>query len=185
MTSPCTSTVDLGLLLVGAVDGGAARHARSRSGCAAAAVARAIGSPPRHCRADAAASANPADSARRRGAAGRRRRSRGRRPAAAAAGALPFAGAVAARERETSAAEDLLRKSIRAATRAGHKDATPRRGWRWATLPTARATLPPPASTGRSRARCFASCANRSEHDAVEARMQRNGCPTDWVLTDF
>jgi hypothetical protein len=23
------------------------------------------------------------------------------------------------------------------------------------------------------------------EHDAAEQRMLRNGCPTDWVLTDF
>jgi len=86
---------------------------------------------------------------------------------------------------ETSAAADLLRKSILGATSAGQKD----------THAKARLALGDIAhSNGDPATACehwqiarslFRELRQSGEHDAVEGRMRRNGCPTDWVLTDF
>jgi hypothetical protein len=86
---------------------------------------------------------------------------------------------------ETGAAEDLLRKSIRGAATAGLKD----------THAQARLALGDIAHTGGDLATAcehwqiartlFRELRQTREHDAVDTRMQRNGCPTDWVLTDF
>jgi hypothetical protein len=86
---------------------------------------------------------------------------------------------------EMDAAENLLRKSIRAAASAGLKE----------THAKARVALgdiaqekgdPVTACEHWQIARgLFYELKQRSAHDAVDARMQRNGCPTDWVLTDF
>ena len=86
---------------------------------------------------------------------------------------------------ETSAAADLLRKSILGATSAGLKD----------THAKARLALGDIAhSSGDPATACehwqiarslFGELHQSGEHDAVERRMRRNGCPTDWVLTDF
>jgi hypothetical protein len=86
---------------------------------------------------------------------------------------------------ETSAAADLLRKSIRGATSAGLKD----------THAKARLALGDIAHAGGDPATAcehwqiarslFRELQQSREHDAVEERMRRNGCPTDWVLTDF
>ena len=86
---------------------------------------------------------------------------------------------------ETSAAAELLRKSILGATTAGQRE----------THANARVALGDLAQTnGDPVTACehwqiarslFRELRQDREHDAVEARMRRNGCPTDWVLTDF
>jgi hypothetical protein len=86
---------------------------------------------------------------------------------------------------ETSAAAELLRKSILGATTAGQRE----------THANARVALGDIAQTnGDPVTACehwqiarslFRELRQEGEHDAVEARMRRNGCPTDWVLTDF
>jgi hypothetical protein len=86
---------------------------------------------------------------------------------------------------ETSAAAELLRKSILGATTAGQQE----------THAKARVALGDLAQTnGDPVTACehwqiarslFRELRQDREHDAVEARMRRNGCPTDWVLTDF
>jgi hypothetical protein len=86
---------------------------------------------------------------------------------------------------EPAAAEDLLRKSIRAATTPGLEN----------THAEARVALGDIAHTSGDLATAcehwqiarglFRELRLNREHDAVDARMQRNGCPTDWVLTDF
>jgi hypothetical protein len=82
-------------------------------------------------------------------------------------------------------AEDLLRKSIRGATEAGMGETHAR----------ARVALGDIALTAGDRATAcehwqiarglFYDLKKTREHEDVEGRMLKNGCPTDWVLTDF
>ena len=176
-----TST-EFGLLLVGAVMAALfvtliALGVRGRRRRAHESARRRV-----RCRGIRQACANPADGARRRRADGRCQGSRGGRTAAAAARSLPFAGAVAARERR-----DVGRRGAPAQEHPRGDDGgpeglrTPRRGWRWAILPTARVIPSPRASTGRSRARCFASCAcrastTRSKRACGATAARRTGC---------
>lgn len=86
---------------------------------------------------------------------------------------------------ETRAAQELLRKCIRNATSAGVNDTHAR----------ARVVLGDIAqSSGDPVTACehwqiarklFHELRDSKEYGAVDARMIRNGCPTDWVLTDF
>lgn len=86
---------------------------------------------------------------------------------------------------ETSAAAELLRQSIRAATIAGQKDAHANARLALGDLAQAGGD-PVTACEHWQIARSLYRELRRSrEHDAVEARMRKNGCPTDWVLTDF
>lgn len=88
-------------------------------------------------------------------------------------------------EGETRAAAELLRKCIRAATTAGLKEAHAK----------ARVALGDIAQeTGDPSTACehwqiarliFHELRQMRDYEAVDARMQRNKCPTDWVLTDF
>lgn len=88
-------------------------------------------------------------------------------------------------EGETRAAADLLRKSIRAATSAGLKEAHAR----------ARVALGDIAQgSGDPSTACehwqiarliFHDLHQTRDYEAVDVRMRRNKCPTDWVLTDF
>lgn len=82
-------------------------------------------------------------------------------------------------------AADLLRKCIRVATSAGLKEPHAR----------ARVALGDIAQdTGDPSTACehwqiarllFHELKQSRDYEAVDARMQRNKCPTDWVLTDF
>ncbi len=86
---------------------------------------------------------------------------------------------------ETAKAQELLRLSIRGATTADQEEVHGR----------ARVTLGDLAHTdGDLTTACehwqiaralFVELKQHSNHEAVEVRMLRNGCPTDWVLTDF
>jgi len=86
---------------------------------------------------------------------------------------------------ETTDAEELLRKSIRGAAGAQLKD----------THAKARLVLGDLAlKSGDRTTACehwqiaralFHELKLRHDHEAAESRMLRNGCPTDWVLTDF
>jgi len=82
-------------------------------------------------------------------------------------------------------AAELMRKSIRAAAASGQKG----------THAKARVALgdlvqvsgdPATACEHWQIARTlFHELGQRGDFDAVDARMLRNGCPSDWVLTDF
>ena len=82
-------------------------------------------------------------------------------------------------------AAELMRKSIRAAAASGQK----------VTHAKARVALgdlvqvsgdPATACEHWQIARTlFHELGQRGDFDAVDARMLRNGCPSDWVLTDF
>lgn len=86
---------------------------------------------------------------------------------------------------EPEAAAELLRKSILGAAKADDK----------ATHAAARVLLGDIAhARGDATTACehwqmaralFHELGNGDEHAAVEGRMLKNGCPTDWVLTDF
>ncbi len=88
-------------------------------------------------------------------------------------------------EGETSAAADYFRKCIRAATTAGAKEPHAR----------ARVALGDIAqAAGDSSTACehwqiarllFHELRQTRDYQSVDERMQRNKCPTDWVLTDF
>ena len=86
---------------------------------------------------------------------------------------------------ETSAAAELLRQSIRAATSAGHKDAHAKARLALGDLAQAGGDPVTACEHWQIARSLFRELRRSREHDAVEARMRRNGCPTDWVLTDF
>ncbi len=86
---------------------------------------------------------------------------------------------------KTTDAEELLRKCIRGAAEAKIND----------THAKARLVLGDLAlQSGDHTTACehwqiaralFHELKQSSDHEAAESRMLRNGCPTDWVLTDF
>jgi len=86
---------------------------------------------------------------------------------------------------ETRSAEDLLRKCLRSTATKELKE----------THAKARVVLGDIAQgAGDAATACehwqiarnlFHELRQRGAYDAVDARMLRNGCPTDWVLTDF
>jgi hypothetical protein len=86
---------------------------------------------------------------------------------------------------ETSAAEDLLRKSIRVATTAGLNDTHAKARLALGDIAHDNGDLATACEHWQIARSLFRELRQSREHDAVEGRMQRNGCPTDWVLTDF
>lgn len=88
-------------------------------------------------------------------------------------------------EGETRAAADFLRKCIQSATTAGLKE--PHAQARVALGDIAQeAGDPSTACEHWQIARLlFHELRQTRDYQAVDARMQRNKCPTDWVLTDF
>jgi hypothetical protein len=88
-------------------------------------------------------------------------------------------------EGRSAQAEDLLRKCILGAGSARHKAAHAQ----------ARLALGDLAHTGGDPTTAcehwqiaralFHELKQVADHEAAEQRMLRNGCPTDWVLTDF
>ncbi|HEY8247426.1 MAG TPA: hypothetical protein VIG38_09120 [Hyphomicrobium sp.] len=86
---------------------------------------------------------------------------------------------------ETAVAEDLLRKSIRTATTAGLNDAHAKARLALGDIAHSNGDLATACEHWQIARLLFRELRQSREHDAVEGRMQRNGCPTDWVLTDF
>jgi tetratricopeptide (TPR) repeat protein len=86
---------------------------------------------------------------------------------------------------ETDAAEDLLRKSIRAAASAGLKETHAKARVALGDIAQAKGDPATACEHWQIARGLFHELKRQGEHDAVDARMQRNGCPTDWVLTDF
>jgi hypothetical protein len=86
---------------------------------------------------------------------------------------------------ETDAAEDLLRKSIRASATAGLKETHAKARVALGDIAHAKGDPVTACEHWQIARGLFYELKQRGEHDAVDARMQRNGCPTDWVLTDF
>jgi len=86
---------------------------------------------------------------------------------------------------ETSAAEDLLRKCILAATTGGQMDCHARGRLALGDIALSKGDPVTACEHWQIARSLFRELRLSQEHDAVEARMHRNGCPTDWVLTDF
>ena len=86
---------------------------------------------------------------------------------------------------ETSAAEELLRKCIRAATTGGQKDVHARGRLALGDIALSKGDPVTACEHWQIARSLFRELRLAQEHDTVEARMRRNGCPTDWVLTDF
>jgi hypothetical protein len=86
---------------------------------------------------------------------------------------------------ETSAAEELLRKCILAATSGGQKDCHARGRLALGDIALSRGDPVTACEHWQIARSLFRELRLSQEHDAVEARMHHNGCPTDWVLTDF
>ncbi len=86
---------------------------------------------------------------------------------------------------ETSAAEELLRKCILAATTGGQKDCHARGRLALGDIALTKGDPVTACEHWQIARSLFRELRLSQEHDTVEARMRRNGCPTDWVLTDF
>lgn len=86
---------------------------------------------------------------------------------------------------ETGAAEDLLRKSIRGATTADLKETHAKARVALGDIAHAGGDLATACEHWQIARALFRELHQSRDHDAVDRRMQRNGCPTDWVLTDF
>lgn len=86
---------------------------------------------------------------------------------------------------QTSIAEELLRKSIRGASTAGLKDTHAKARLALGDIAQAGGDLATACEHWQIARSLFRELRQTREHDAVDARMRRNGCPTDWVLTDF
>jgi hypothetical protein len=86
---------------------------------------------------------------------------------------------------EAPAAADLLRQSIRAATTAGQKDAHANARLALGDLAQAGGDPATACEHWQIARSLYLELRRTREHDAVEVRMRKNGCPTDWVLTDF
>ena len=86
---------------------------------------------------------------------------------------------------ETSAAEELLRKCILAATTGDQKDCHARGRLALGDIALSKGDPVTACEHWQIARSLFRELRLSQEHDTVEARMRRNGCPTDWVLTDF
>jgi hypothetical protein len=82
-------------------------------------------------------------------------------------------------------AEELLRKSIRGASRAQQKEVHAQARLVLGDLAHKSGDLTTACEHWQIARALFHELKRRGDHEAVEMRMLRNGCPTDWVLTDF
>lgn len=85
----------------------------------------------------------------------------------------------------TEAAEDLLRKSIRGAAASGLKETHAKARVALGDIAHSKGDLATACEHWQIARGLYHELKQRGEHDEVDTRMQRNGCPTDWVLTDF
>jgi tetratricopeptide (TPR) repeat protein len=86
---------------------------------------------------------------------------------------------------KTGDAEELLRKSIRGAARAELKDTHARARLALGDLAHRSGDLTTACEHWQIARALFHELKQTRDHEAAESRMLRNGCPTDWVLTDF
>jgi tetratricopeptide (TPR) repeat protein len=86
---------------------------------------------------------------------------------------------------ETADAEELLRKSIRGAAGAQLKDTHARARLALGDLAHKSGDLTTACEHWQIARALFHELKQSRDHAVVEQRMLRNGCPTDWVLTDF
>ncbi len=86
---------------------------------------------------------------------------------------------------QTADAEELLRKSIRGAASIQLKDTHARARLALGDLAHSSGDLTTACEHWQIARALFYELKQSREHEAVESRMLRNGCPTDWVLTDF
>lgn len=86
---------------------------------------------------------------------------------------------------QASDAEELLRKSIRGAADLKHKEIHAKARVALGDIARASGDLTTACEHWQIARGLFHELKQDSDHEAVEARMRHNGCPTDWVLTDF
>ena len=84
-----------------------------------------------------------------------------------------------------SQAEDLLRKSLRVSAGARFKDVQAKARVALGDLAFESGDRSTACEHWQIARSLFHELKQRGEHAAVEGRMLKNGCPTDWVLTDF
>jgi hypothetical protein len=85
----------------------------------------------------------------------------------------------------TSDAEELLRKCILGAGSARHKDTHAKARLALGDLAHAGGDPTTACEHWQIARALFHELKQPADHAAAEQRMLRNGCPTDWVLTDF
>jgi uncharacterized Zn finger protein len=86
---------------------------------------------------------------------------------------------------QTSDAEHLLLKSIREAANGRHKGVHAQARLALGDLAHASGDLTTACEHWQIARALFHELKQPRDHKAAETRMLRNGCPTDWVLTDF
>jgi len=86
---------------------------------------------------------------------------------------------------ESSNAQELLRMSIRGAATADQEEVHARARVALGDLAHADGDLTTACEHWQIARAIFVELKQDGDHQAVESRMLRNGCPTDWVLTDF
>jgi tetratricopeptide (TPR) repeat protein len=86
---------------------------------------------------------------------------------------------------ETADAEELLRKCIRGAASAELKETHARARLMLGDLAHESGDLTTACEHWQIARALFHELKQTRDHELVESRMLCNGCPTDWVLTDF
>jgi len=86
---------------------------------------------------------------------------------------------------ESAAAAELLRKSVRAAAADDLKETRAKGRVALGDIAHAEGDLATACEHWQIARALYLELGIAGQHDAVDERMQRNGCPTDWVLTDF
>ena len=86
---------------------------------------------------------------------------------------------------EMAKVQELLRMSIRNAKRAGQEQVHAQARVTLGDLAHTEGDLTTACEHWQIARALFVELKQHADHEAVEARMLRNGCPTDWVLTDF
>ena len=86
---------------------------------------------------------------------------------------------------EPAEAADLLRKCIRTAARAPHKAVHAKARLVLGDISHAEGDLTTACEHWQIARAIFHELNDKRDHAEAEQRMLSNGCPTDWVLTDF
>lgn len=86
---------------------------------------------------------------------------------------------------ETAKAQELLQRSIRDAATAKQDEVHARARVVLGDLAHKDGDLTTACEHWQIARALFVELKQDGDHESVEARMLRNGCPTDWVLTDF
>jgi len=86
---------------------------------------------------------------------------------------------------ESALAAELLRKSVRSAAGENLKETHAKGRVALGDIAHADGDLGTACEHWQIARTLYRELGIAGQHDEVDARMQRNGCPTDWVLTDF